>query len=146
MIAYILPLSIQSMAHFPQHRFLDKDLQSIIKAGEEFDVNRIPFVLEACKLKYQKRKKLESGISNSLLVALAGTWKDHGDLCGYPPGSFQKCFTKECGGSILGLGGGTSCWPNAIQLGALVVPQIQFGFLSFETVFQRFCDVDDGED
>lgn len=45
------------MAHFPQLRFLDKDLQSIMKAGEEFDINRIPFVLEACKLEWEKTKK-----------------------------------------------------------------------------------------
>ena len=29
-------------------RALDADLGAVMKAGEPFDINRIPFVLEAC--------------------------------------------------------------------------------------------------
>lgn len=35
-------------------RLLDADLQSILRAKEDFDINRVPFILEACSFELER--------------------------------------------------------------------------------------------
>ena len=117
------------MLFFRDHfcaRLLDNDLQGVLKAKSDFDVDHIPFILEALLSSFLFKIHCLRTFYNSLCWPLftrnvnspcphPGSWKVHGRLCSRASGQVKERPSKEHGGSIWSFCGRTSGWSGSIS-------------------------------